>query len=329
MSETFPKALLEVLGDDPLVVVDLGARGGFDEDLLELAPGVIAIGFEPDTEEAQRLDGEPKGPWLQRRTLPYAIAGQSGPAKLHVPREPAAASLLHHNPDMIEDFGHEGLHRTLKQIPIEALTLDDVSTEAEIQEIDYLKIDIEGAELDVLKGGANLAATAKVMKIECAFVEQRIGQPLASDVISYLAANGFDLIEMRDIQHWRRRPLPSHPYSIAFDMPYSRGRVAQADLFFVRRFTEDAEGRDVAAAMLILAALGHLDLAVTLLRRSPNAQLWWRDNAIDIEKSLREISKKIGDRQLARAIKQQGRGLIPLLKSRMGRLLFNKPEREY
>ena len=327
--DIFPAAVVAAIKDDPIVLIDLGARGGLDEDLLPLASSVRSIGFEPDADEAKRLDSAAKGPWLEQRVLPYAIGGVRGPATLHVPREPEGASLRRHNEAMIELFGHEGLHRTLREFPTEVLTLDDLDSEAGINCVDYLKIDIEGAELDVLTGGANLAATAKVMKIECAFIEQRLGQPLASDVIAHLASNGFDLIDIRALQRWRRRPLPSHPHTVKFAFPYSHGRVAQADLIFARRFKADAPARDVAAAMLILSAIGHVDMSVSLLRQCPHADAWWRDRNVDIEAVLAQVSRRMGRQAVADAIKAQLRGLVPLMKSRMGRLAFRPPEHEY
>jgi hypothetical protein len=130
MARVFCDAVIGAFRSDPLVVVDLGARGEVDADLLELAPAVTVIGFEPDKVEAERLAGQPAGPWHARRILPYAIGGKTGPAILHAPKEPEGASLLAHNTALIEEFGHEGLHRTLKQVPIDAMTLDDAAAQA-------------------------------------------------------------------------------------------------------------------------------------------------------------------------------------------------------
>lgn len=329
IQDIFSAQLLAPFRDDPLVIIDLGARGSLDADMLALAPIASVIGFEPDAEEARRLAAAPPGPWKSQKVLPYAIAGKKGPATLHAPREPEGASLLKHNEAMIEEFGHEGLHRTLRTFAIEALTLDDIKSGSGGNHVDYLKIDIEGAELAVLQGGQRLAATAKVMKIECAFLEQRNGQPLAADVIRYLADHGFDLIDIRAITWWRRRPLPSHPYNVAFSFPYSRGRIAQADFYFVRRFEANASGRDVASAMLILSAIGHIDLAMTLLRRCPAADAFFRTHGADAERDLQRASAAMGKSELMKATVQQLRGLIPLLRSKLGRLPFRQPEKPY
>lgn len=328
-NDIFSDRVIAAAGVDPLVVLDLGARGAVDDDLLALAPAVSIIGFEPDPEEAARLAALPKGPWRELRILPFAIGRARGLATLHVPREPAGASLLPHNAAMIEQFGLEALHRTVKKIPIEGLSLDDLESEAGICSIDYLKIDIEGAELDVLEGGAKMLANAKVIKVECSFLEQRVGQPLAAEVICWLAERGFDLIDIRAIHHWRRRPLPSHPYSVGFDFPYSRGRIAQADLFFLRRHSPDAPGRDIAAATLILAAIGHIDLAMTVLRRCPSGDSWWREQGVDIESELKAASGALGRKALRAAIAAQIRGAVPLVKSWFGLLSFRAPEHRY
>lgn len=328
-SSILTAALLHHAAEYRITMLDLGARGGVDQDLVGLAPAVVAIGFEPDPDEAERLQRSGKGPWLELRILPFAIGGKTGLTTLYIPGNGEGASLLSHNKALIAEFGHVVLHETIRQIPVSAITLDDLAAESQIDRIDYLKIDIEGAELDVLRAGTSLLSTCKVIKVECSFLEQRVGQPLAADVIAYLSANGFDLIDILDLHRWRRRPLPSHPYVIAFDMPYSRGRVAQADFVFARRADSDSGPWDISAEVIVLAAMGYIDHAITLVRQSPAAVAWWSARGIDIDRELREVSKRCGKQQVRRALWDQVRGLIPLVRSLFGTLPFRAPDRDY
>jgi FkbM family methyltransferase len=327
--EIFSALVLRHAADYRITALDLGARGGVNEDIAALTPATVMIGFEPDQAESKRLQAADKGRWLELRILPYAIGGSTGPATLYVPRNPEGASLLPHNGALVDEFGHVALHHTVKQIPVAAVTLDFLASDQGIDRIDYLKVDIEGAELDVLRAGERLLKTCKVIKVECAFLEQRVGQPLAAEVVSYLTACGFELIDILDLQRWRRRPLPAHPYMIGSDVPYSRGRVSQADFLFARRFAPGADAWDVSAAVLLLAALGYVDHAVTLLRKSPEAAAWWSAHNIEIERELREVSRKLGAQQIRNALWQQLRGFVPLARSRLGLLPFHRPEKDY
>ena len=86
---------------------------------------------------------------------------------------------------------------------------------------------------------------------------------------------------------------------------------------------------DVNAAILLLTALGYVDHAVTLLRKSPGAAAWWFSRNIEIERELMNASYKLGMRQIRNALWQQIRGIVPLARSRFGLLPFHRPERDY
>lgn len=209
------------------------------------------------------------------------------------------------------------------------LTLDDLLADAMIDKAQYLKIDIEGAELEVLDSGARVVDICQAIKVETSFVEQRKGQALAHEVIALLDVRGFELIDIRCPHHWRRRPLPAHPYVTTFDVPYSRGRLAQADILFFRRYDTFPSHTDLSALVLISAAMGYFDYAFTLLRRFPANVEWWASHAVDIEAELKTASRRYGRAQLRQAIRSTVRGLVPLLRSLLGRTHHMAPQRPY
>jgi FkbM family methyltransferase len=80
-----------------------------------------------------------------------------------------------------------------------------------------LKIDVQGAELAVLRGAERLLFCIDEVFVECSFVEFYEGQPLIDEVVSHLQERGFRL---------------SGIYSVVRDR---EGRCLQADLLFTRR----------------------------------------------------------------------------------------------
>lgn len=311
----FSEMLMTELARDPIFLVDIGARGGLDADLASIARAVVAIGFEPHPDEANALTSSPPGDWLEQRILPWAIAGTTGEGTLHVPAGLEGASLLPHNDKIIQEFGHEHLHRTLQQLLVRTIRLDDLAVSGELTKADYIKIDIEGAELDVLKAGGDLVRMSKVLKVECSFLEQRIGQPLAHEVTGYMATIGFELIDVLYPYRWRRRPLPAHPYVARHEFPYSRGRLAQADLIFARKFEVDASALEVRTCVVVLVALGYIDQAMTLLRRFPAVVSSLANTGIDLEAEIRVASRVLGRRASREAVFQQVRNMVPLIRS--------------
>jgi hypothetical protein len=71
---------------------------------------------------------------------------------------------------------------------IDTHRLDDVR---EVSGVDYLKVDVQGAELDVLRGATRTLKDALVVQIEVEFVPIYRGQPLFSDIDQFLRAQGF------------------------------------------------------------------------------------------------------------------------------------------
>ena len=56
---------------------------------------------------------------------------------------------------------------------------------------DLIKIDTQGSELDIIRGGVNLITRAKAVIVEESLKEFNIGSPLRNDVKKYLESNGF------------------------------------------------------------------------------------------------------------------------------------------
>lgn len=325
----FSPAIIDLASQLDLRMLDLGARDGFDSELMSLAGGVHAVGCEPEPREADRLEKETTGPWRSVKMLACAIGGQKGQATLHMPGNPVGASLRPHNEEMLEEFGYESLHKTVAAADVDVLTLDDLLADGMIGKAQYLKIDIEGAELEVLTGGTRLLECCQAIKVEVSFVRQRLGQALAHEVMALLDAKGFALVDIRDPYLWRRRPLPAHPFMTGFDVPYSRGRLAHADILYFRRYDAPAAPTDLSALVLMSAAMGYFDHAFTLLRRFPDNVTWWVNHGVDIEAELKAASRRYGRGQLRRTIRKTSRGLVTLVRSYFGRLPHNAPERPY
>ena len=98
------------------IVVDLGARGSADTDLLPFAWACKLIGFEPEPVEAQRLIEQGDSRWGSFVIVPRAVGPKDGWMTLHLPQSEVGASLYAHNEKMIGLFGHEGLHKTIRTI---------------------------------------------------------------------------------------------------------------------------------------------------------------------------------------------------------------------
>jgi hypothetical protein len=93
--------------------------------------------------------------------------------------------------------------------------LDEAVPPGKVRRPVLLKIDVQGTEIEVLRGATGMLGEVDSVLVECSFVELYRGQALAGEVIAFLDERGFSLASV---------------CSPALD----RGRVVQADLLFER-----------------------------------------------------------------------------------------------
>ena len=330
MTQTATQSLGRLIDALSPGILDLGARGGADEELLSIASASRIVCFEPDKAECERLAAAGDSRWRQFKVLPFAVGGSTGPQSLHVPGDPRAASLLRQDPSMAGRFGRPHLHVPQHTLTVETWTLDALRQDGHLDRVDYMKIDVEGAELDVLKAGRTVLQDCVALKVECSFLPQRVNQPLIWDVVPFLAAEGFEVVDLQDLHHWRRRNLPAHPYRVRAEMAYSRGHVAQCDVILLRSAASTHDIDQAVRLVVLSAALGFFDYAIDVARRHPElAPYVSQTHGVDLEAGLKQWSASVGEHVAGQSLTASVRALVPLFRSWAGRLPFPPVEPPY
>lgn len=90
----------------------------------------------------------------------------------------------------------EQTHYPRDTISLPMRRLDDVLTELPGREFDLMKIDVQGAEIDVLRGGAQTLAGIEAIVIEMSLLEYNKGAPLIATVMRWLGEQGFSLFDV-------------------------------------------------------------------------------------------------------------------------------------
>ncbi|HWY88036.1 MAG TPA: FkbM family methyltransferase [Gemmataceae bacterium] len=244
-------------------VVDVGAMPEYEDRYTGLVRQGLArvTGFEPNPEQFQRLAVR-QGPY---RYLPYFL-GDGGLATFHVTRYPGCSSLYEPDPAVIDLFtsigaGDDGNFSVISTQAVETRRLDDIS---ELGHADFIKLDVQGAELDILRHGTVTLDGALVVECEVEFLALYKRQPLFGDVYAFLAAHGFVLHKLIDVQGRCLRPfvLNNNPYA-----PISQ--MLWADAVFVRDFTRlerFANEELLNAAVILHEVYFSYDLAVHFLK---------------------------------------------------------------
>lgn len=188
------------------------------------------IGFEPNPEEFQRLS---QAAGADRKYYPYLI-GRGGRQRFYQTAYPGCSSLYPPNDALINLFTaisseKDGNFEVLGTHEVDTFAMDNI---VDLPPVDYLKIDVQGAEFDVLAGATKVLDHVLVIDLEVEFVPLYKDQPLFCDVQSLLRERGFVLHKLFDLAGRCFRPvvLGDNPL-----VPVSQ--LLWADAVFVRDFT--------------------------------------------------------------------------------------------
>ena len=204
------------LGGDDLVVYDIGASVGVVSVCLAKLPNVKAIhAFEPIPASFEALSKLVGGcPQVQCHQV--ALSDEAGIRTMCLSRSADSSSLLPLTDLGLAEFpGTE----TDNRIQVRVTRLDDYVRELSLPQPNLIKIDVQGFEDRVLRGGPITIRKAKYCVIEMSMLPLYEGSPLFDDIYKTMRGMGFQLI------------------GFAGDLKGISGRQLQADGIFVN---EDA-----------------------------------------------------------------------------------------
>lgn len=178
------------------LIVDVGANhGDFSRAADRLFPSARIWLFEPLPDLQQYLTGIIQREKKEWRLFPFALAQKRGSFPLFIDDlDDAIGSLVGFSSDYL---AANPAARPSRQITCEVRVLDEVAAENQVDRIDLLKIDVEGAEFEVLDGAAAMLARTRAAIVEVSLVRKSLGteNPLA-EMIHRLSAAGFEIVRV-------------------------------------------------------------------------------------------------------------------------------------
>jgi len=84
-------------------------------------------------------------------------------------------------------------------IGLQTRTLDAVTDDCGFDAIDLLKLDVQGYEVEVLKGASRRLASCEFVLLEASLIPVNRACPLVADVVAFMAGNGFRLFDLGDV----------------------------------------------------------------------------------------------------------------------------------
>jgi len=205
---------LKRAGISPRTVIDLGANvGQFAVAAANLFEGAKILSFEPDPRTANVLKENLKT-FKQAEIFVMAVGDSVGEAEFYVNKDAQVSSMLKLGSDRIHDFPQSTV---VEKITVPVTTLDTLFKGRELEQPILVKIDVQGFEDRVIRGGKDFLKQAEWVLMEVSFAKLYEGERDFKSMLELMSEHGFRFL----------RPLNYHTSPLT-------GQIIEMDALFQR-----------------------------------------------------------------------------------------------
>ena len=265
-----------------LVAYDVGAAGVIPDNWRPFAPLLSVYAFDARKGSIQNPNASDG---LELTKIECAVGGKADPARpFYVTRGVGGSSFFRLDPAWSDRVTPADYSELVEKITLPVQTLSDVIASSEAPKPHFLKLDIQGAELEVLRGLEPEDRT-DIMGLVCEveFIPVYKDQPLFEEVHREMRDYGLTIYDLRT--HRTYRPFNGQSFSWyrekkgfarhSFEL---NGRLVAGDALYIRDF-EDRPPQDlieVKRLALVLLMHNFYDQAWAMVDASE------RDTIIDV-----------------------------------------------
>lgn len=250
-----------------LLYCDVGARGGIERPWSCFKDVIDVVSFEPDKQEFEAMS---KTKRKNDRIYSCALSRESGNALLNLTRSRGCSSILKPNHKFLKNFPESERYLVEDTVTIKTNSLDALYGSKELIDIDFIKIDVQGLELNILEGGRKVLSDKIIgIEVEVEFSPLYEGQPVFSDIDSFIRKSlNLELHDLRKA-YWK--------YSEGMGIGPNKGKLIFGDALYLRspqeilkwssRFSKADAVNKIISACLTGVVYGCLDYSLCLLNQ--------------------------------------------------------------
>ena len=178
--------ILREIGFYPSHIIDIGAyHGMWTKELSTIFPESYFLMIEPQASKKSALEKVAStSPGI---AFEIALLGDSVKDKVKFYEMETGSSIYEENTASPREANYLKMN-----------TLDNLLPKDDIIERCFLKLDVQGAEIDVLKGATKVLEKTEFILLEVSTLNYNENAPLFADVIKYLESIGFILFDICD-----------------------------------------------------------------------------------------------------------------------------------
>ena len=248
----FSRLVKDYIKNNKIIALDVGAQGGFNSD--NFFPKKYNIFFEdilvePIKSEANKLNFKKfiinKGLWSEKgKKKIFFLGNRPGSSSMYAPERD---NFNLHN---IKEKDYDN-YKITNEYEIECDTINNLLNEIKIQNLDYLKIDTQGAELEILKGIGKFRPL--LIKLEAHIFSIYKGVPSWHKLLNYLYEMNYVLIDWKGIG--------GHNTRIATEM----------DMLFIPNFNSEKGKEEILNSkskfISLMLIFGQLNLLKVIMKK--------------------------------------------------------------
>ncbi len=254
-----------LLGNELITFVDVGATDGIDKKFEEIEELLHIITFDPDPRAniikmGKKFNNYSIGLWSNKNEK-----------KLNLLKYPQASSLFNIS-DELNVFLNSEEHKKIGEQKIEVNSLENILKNSIV---DFLKIDAEGADLEILKGAEKyLLNSCLAIQVEVSFMEKHQTAPQFSHIDQYLKKFDFILFDLESqkwIRHNNTYNMLSNPQLIWGNAIYVLS--IKSFLKKITTYSFDQKQKTLLKYLILLLIFRFHDYALDLCIEASNQQI--------------------------------------------------------
>ena len=181
-----------------LKLLDIGAAGEIKENWKQFEPILDYVGIEPDEDNYNKIL-EKKNICKSYKIFNEGLWDKKTSLDLNITKKRTNSSILEPNFDILNSFPDPERFKILEKKKVSLTTLDEL----EIKNIDFIKVDTQGSELNILNGSANSLKNVLGFEVEVSFIKIYKNQPLFSDINNFMMENNYQFMGFSDLISWK------------------------------------------------------------------------------------------------------------------------------
>src|SRR5262245_7108176 len=225
MASSFPALVAEKLGAERFRLLDIGCSGGIDPVWRVFEPHLQALGIDASESECRRLAGQERNPDV---SYVAAFVGRSAEKPVDLSAGPAAPLIMRmrdrlsfmrtreirearlRQASTTEQFRHNAWEMTGLADPAKPVVVTDLLTDRGIADVDYLKMDIDGADFEILQSFESRLDSLGLIAVQLEVNFIGTDQPdehTFHNTDRFMRRHGFDLFRL-EVRSCSTRALP-------------------------------------------------------------------------------------------------------------------------